>query len=275
MASSFGAVVAQVDRRACHSRKTQKNTFENKHFGCLRTPGICCFALCCPGIQWADTVNLAGLPCDEQRKLFSGYSYAGFCIALPLFFFCALVNGLIFGGIVCYGICTSLLILYYRQYIREQLGLKSWSCPGCCFDILYVFICPCCAIVQEAQVVRLALERSVAAVSTPAVGNPPASAPSPKSAPSPTNQTAGRALAPTSRGFGGYSGERAAYQPRLPAQLPPTSGFSDREVVTGPARPYVQTQDLRAAVSAPAPQPYSGGSVERRLSPDRITTMYR
>lgn len=134
------------------------DTFQYHHFACFRSPRICCFSLCCPGVQWADTMNLAGL--------------TNFWLAVLAFFSCALVNSLIFGGLACYGIFTTCLILLYRQRLREQLGLKAWGCPGCCFDFLYVSCCPCCAISQEAQVVRLLYEARGA---TPTI---PVSAPS-------------------------------------------------------------------------------------------------
>merc|ERR1719359_2645987 len=80
-------------------------------------------------------------------------------IALALFAACALLNTLIFGGFVCCGICSNLLIILYRQRLRERLGLKSWQRTGCVFDFVYVCCCPCCAISQEAQVVRYAYQQ--------------------------------------------------------------------------------------------------------------------
>jgi Cys-rich protein (TIGR01571 family) len=136
-------------------------TFEQAHFNCMRRSQICICSFFCPAVQWAQTMHLAG--------------FVKVRIALGLFFACALLNSLIFGGAVCYGICTSLLIIVYRQRLREKLGLKSWNRVDCVFDFVYVCCCPCCAISQEAQVVRYAyqLSNSPAMAASPPKGFSP------------------------------------------------------------------------------------------------------
>lgn len=119
-----------------------QQTFLRHHFACFRRPRICLCACFCPAVQWADTVHLAGF-----LKVWIGF--AVFCA-------CALLNSLTFGGFACMGFFTSCLVIVYRQHLREKLGLKAWSGPNCLFDCLYVCCCPCCAIAQEAQVVRYA-----------------------------------------------------------------------------------------------------------------------
>merc|ERR1719199_209193 len=88
-------------------------------------------------------------------------------IGLALFFICSLLNCLVLGGVVCTGVCTSCLIVFYRQRIREKLGLKSFTRTNCVFDLVYVCCCPWCAISQEAQVVRYAYQNSGVTASAP------------------------------------------------------------------------------------------------------------
>jgi Cys-rich protein (TIGR01571 family) len=54
------------------------------------------------------------------------------------------------------GICTAVLIVFYRQKLRSKLNLPSGSCSALFFDFMYVFFCPWCAVAQEAQVVQYA-----------------------------------------------------------------------------------------------------------------------
>lgn len=120
--------------------------FKHQHFGCFKTPRMCCCSLFCPAIQWADTMHLAGF-----LKVWVG---------LAVFFACALLNSMMMIGVACVGTCTSCLIILYRQRLREKLGMKSWTCSNCLFDFIFVCCCPCCAIAQEARVVRYAYQGS-------------------------------------------------------------------------------------------------------------------
>lgn len=116
-------------------------TFRVNHFGCLKTPEICCCALVCPALRWAQTIDQAGL------KKMSG--------ALSLFFLCGLLNSLVY-TFCFFGVFTCFLMLYFRQRIRVILGLPSWTLGTCCFDFFYVVFCCCCAIAQEARVIHQA-----------------------------------------------------------------------------------------------------------------------
>lgn len=115
------------------------HTFQYSHFGCFRNPGICLCACCCPGLRWADTMRLAGL--------------LPICTGLTVFFVAALLNGLMYSNVFI-GLATCLLLLYYRQKLRGRLALHSCTAYTCCVDFIYVFLCPWCAIAQEARVVR-------------------------------------------------------------------------------------------------------------------------
>lgn len=125
-------------------------TFTARHFGCFQTPMITFCACVCPALRWADTVNLAGI--------------MRFRAAIAGFAFCALLNGLTYNTALIYGIFTWLLIVYCRQKLRARLNLPNWTCLSCCCDIFFVFCCTCCAIAQEARVVRYSYERSVTGV---------------------------------------------------------------------------------------------------------------
>jgi Cys-rich protein (TIGR01571 family) len=119
-------------------------TFKKDHFGCFKRPSICICALCCPAIQWADSMHLAGLLKAH--------------LAMALFFVCMLLNGFTLMGVTEYGIFTAILIVICRQRLREKLGLEKWTAPNVVLDCCYVFFCTCCAISQEAQVVRYAYQ---------------------------------------------------------------------------------------------------------------------
>lgn len=131
------------------------STFQTQRFGCFRTPRLCCFSLWCPGIQWAENMSTAGI--------------LTFWVAIMVFFAAAVMNALLLNGEGCYGLCTALLIVVFRQRVREQLGLTAWTCTGCLGDILYVFFCPCASITQEAQVLRLQQQTKTAAPGNPVV----------------------------------------------------------------------------------------------------------
>merc|ERR1719482_1973674 len=106
-----------------------KEIFTNGHFQCLNNPGICLCACLCPGLRWADTMNLVGF-----LKMTSGLSLA---------FLCAFLNGFAYTTAV-FGPFTLLMALYYRQKLREEFKLSSWTCSNLCWDTLYLVFCPWC-----------------------------------------------------------------------------------------------------------------------------------
>lgn len=120
------------------------DTLSKGHFSCLSSPGILCCACCCPGLRWADTMSSVGF-----LKITTGLSLA---------FFCAFLNGFA-NTCAVFGPFTILLALYYRQKLREEFKLSSWTCSNLCFDTLYIVICPWCALAQEARVVTHAMQR--------------------------------------------------------------------------------------------------------------------
>jgi Cys-rich protein (TIGR01571 family) len=135
-----------AEPRWLHNAKDPRETFKHGHFKCFEVPSICLCAFLCPGVQWASSMHLAGF-----LKIYIG---------IGLFFACALMNGLTFGGFIMQGVFTSTLLIIYRQRLREKLGIKSWTATNCFFDCLYVCCCTCCAISQESLVVRYAYQQS-------------------------------------------------------------------------------------------------------------------
>lgn len=121
-----------------------KETFNSGHFSCLSSPSICLCALCCPGLRWADTMSLVGF-----LKMTTGLSLA---------FFCAFLNGFAYTA-AFFGPFTLLLALYYRQKLREEFQLSSWTCSNLCIDTIYLMLCTPCALAQEARVVTHAIQR--------------------------------------------------------------------------------------------------------------------
>lgn len=122
-----------------------KKTLEVGHFACLQSPEICICACFCPGLRWADTMNLIGF-----MKITMG---------LSVVFTCSLLNGLTGYGNYMVGPFTVLLALYYRHQLRAALGANAFTCGTCCIDALYLIFCPMCAIAQEARAVTNHLQK--------------------------------------------------------------------------------------------------------------------
>lgn len=122
-----------------------KDTLTNGHFGCMKNKPICLCACFCPGLRWADTMDM--------------FSLVGITMGLSLVFICSLLNGVTYYGNAIVGPFTILLALYFRHRLREKLGLPSWTLGSCCLDFWYIFCCPWCAIAQEARTATHRLQR--------------------------------------------------------------------------------------------------------------------
>jgi Cys-rich protein (TIGR01571 family) len=122
-------------------------TMTRHHFACCDTPRICCCSFFCPILQWSETMSLAG--------------YLRMAVAIVMFAIAAIISDMTLTGWLFYGAFTSLLVIVYRQRIRERFGLPRWTAGNCLVDFLYVCCCSCCAIAQEAQAVRYAIQRDM------------------------------------------------------------------------------------------------------------------
>lgn len=127
---------AQVDSAAL------EELFNSGHWRCLDDSNICFFSFCCPSLRWSDNISLAG--------------FLGFFAALVAFSFMVLLNEA--SDFAAYGIFTAILIMYYRQQLRQKLGIQSGTFQTCCTDFCFACWCPCCAIAQEANIVHKAVQ---------------------------------------------------------------------------------------------------------------------
>jgi len=122
--------------------KIVEDILHGGHFQCMQDSNICICSFCCFGLRWADTTSLAG---------FLSFWVALFCISVMAFLNAAMM-------FILFGIFTSTLILYFRHKLRRKLGVEAWTLGTCCIDLVYVCCCPCCAISQEARIVKEAIE---------------------------------------------------------------------------------------------------------------------
>jgi Cys-rich protein (TIGR01571 family) len=112
------------------------------HWRCFEDANICMCSFCCPSLRWADTMSLA--------KLLT------FWVAFALFFGVEFVSSVIFGSSI--GLLYACLMLYFRHQLRDKIGVESWTFLSLFRDFCFLCWCPCCAIAQEARIVRDAIE---------------------------------------------------------------------------------------------------------------------
>merc|ERR1719198_2787804 len=109
----------------------------------MRRPFICCCSFCCPHIQWALTMDLAGF-------LHVGTAFGIFCIV-------GLLQAIFtYSTLFFPGLFTVFLMLNYRMKLRRKLMCKPDIGISYFNDILFLCFCPWCAVAQEAMVVQYA-----------------------------------------------------------------------------------------------------------------------
>jgi len=129
------------------SKANPEDTFETGHFQCCENPMDCVCALFFPCLQWPDNLDTAQL--FGFWKAFALLSVLVF--ANMIFHMCIFIA-------VWIGPFTACAFMYFRQELRRKLDLSPWTCPSCCFDCVYVSICPFLAIVQDKRVIKEAYE---------------------------------------------------------------------------------------------------------------------
>lgn len=97
---------------------------------------ICGMSLCCPAIQWADTVS--------NEKVNS----MGFWQALALVLVLGSLSCISFGITILIMLCVAVIC---RQQLRKIFGHSPWSASSCVTDFFTYACCTCCAIAQEAR----------------------------------------------------------------------------------------------------------------------------
>lgn len=113
-------------------------------YQCASDPEVCFWACCCPWIRWAHTMDLLHLM--EYGPAFA------------IFFMLAMVNQIT--GFLCIGAYFSMILVYYRQKIREVFGMQNYGTfAGILGDWLCLCFCMPCTIAQEAQHVKFAAEQ--------------------------------------------------------------------------------------------------------------------
>jgi len=113
--------------------------FHNEHFRCLHNSHDCICSVFCSPLRWADTMDMAHVMTYK--------------LAFQIMMLFTLLN-VIAGGQIGLGVFTVSLMVYGRQEIRRVLGLANHDFESCIVDCCFIFWCPCCAIAQEARVVR-------------------------------------------------------------------------------------------------------------------------
>lgn len=110
--------------------------FTSGHWHCFEDGEVCFCSFICMPLRWSDTQNLAKM--------------IGFWTAFALFAVMLLLNNALAAG----PFFTAGLIVYYRQQLRKKLKLENDNVRTCCVDFCYAFWCPCCAVAQEAHIVK-------------------------------------------------------------------------------------------------------------------------
>eukprot|EP00928_Gymnodinium_smaydae_P034460 TRINITY_DN24409_c1_g4_i1.p1 TRINITY_DN24409_c1_g4~~TRINITY_DN24409_c1_g4_i1.p1 ORF type:complete len:295 (+),score=18.38 TRINITY_DN24409_c1_g4_i1:667-1551(+) len=79
-----------------------------------------------------------------------------------------------FGAYGCFvfGCFTTILMVYYRQQLRDKFALPSHTAEIYAEDFCYLFWCPCCGIAQEARAVNEAHQIGHESVQTVSAGKP-------------------------------------------------------------------------------------------------------
>lgn len=157
------------NRKGRHELKYQ----EASDFGEFRTTCIeifddlplCVFSTIFPSIRQADTLSMVKGP-DQQSKSPIIAFVAAFCILEGL-------NILMNGGLFFVGelwaaapfwICSALILMYFRQKLREAFGMENRSFQAYCEDFWLYACCLCCVVAQDARHVEMAARRKHPAI---------------------------------------------------------------------------------------------------------------
>jgi len=137
----FPEIGPSPDDPAKTRRQLSKWQFE--WYQCYGDLDICFWSFCCPWIRWAHTMDLLHL--------------VEYGPAFGIFFMLEVVNQLT--GFVFLGIYFTMLLVYYRQKVRQVFGMQNYgTCAGILEDWLCLCFCMPCTIAQEAQHVKFAAD---------------------------------------------------------------------------------------------------------------------
>lgn len=102
---------------------------------CCGDPCMCCLAVCCPAVRWADTVRMSGL--------------MGFGCGVTCFVLCQIAYNALLAPIGF--IPLALVGTYYRQKLRKKFDMPHCTASTMSQDCLIYSFCSCLAINQEAR----------------------------------------------------------------------------------------------------------------------------
>lgn len=139
-ATSFGILFYK--QKQITGRKQDANpekTFSGGHFLCCEDLHTAVCAFFCPGLRWADTINMFGVANDINLLTLST-----FWTLFVMFAFTNLID-------VVFSISTAVLLTSFRQKVRERMELPHGECGIVVIDFFFALCCPCCLIAQEAR----------------------------------------------------------------------------------------------------------------------------
>lgn len=119
-------------------------------FDCCSKPDICLWAVCCPGIPWADTLRMGG--------------FARFWVALAVFSSLWMLSSVL--GVVFLWALAG-VGAWYRQRLRALFKIENGTCSTVVQDFLAYCCCPWCSIVQEARTMEEAYASKHSAIAAP------------------------------------------------------------------------------------------------------------
>lgn len=119
---------------------------------CFEEPRLLLFAICCPMVRWADTLDKGN---DHGSLLPFWHALTPLLILLFAYLFITLVIAWPFLGATAFFAIVGIEV-FYRQRLRQRFGIAAFTPRILMIDIITWLFCPCCAIVQEAREVESA-----------------------------------------------------------------------------------------------------------------------
>lgn len=119
---------------------------------CFEEPRLLLFALCCPMVRWADTLDKGN---DHGSLLPFWHAFTSLFSLLFAYLFITLVIAWPFVGSAAFFAIVAIEV-FYRQRLRQRFSIPAFTPRILMMDTITWLFCPCCAIVQEAREVESA-----------------------------------------------------------------------------------------------------------------------
>lgn len=128
-------LVDPPDDGQSHLPQDLDGAWKFRFFDCSGDPCMCCFAMCCPSVRWADTMRMSG--------------FIAFWCGVACFLLCQIVSGFFMAPV---GLIPLVMMgTYYRQKLRKMFDMPHSTCSTVMQDCLAYCFCSCFAINQEAR----------------------------------------------------------------------------------------------------------------------------